>query len=334
MFNINSKYVLRPLYNIDQDEIKDILFKPNGIYICSFPDSIWHKKMNLEILTNYSISKKNNMFKAFGLNSIMLSPTQVINQNYKCETFTNGNVIYFGSKFLNERLKQLHYFFKILLYVYKNKKNIDFIMYYNFGLPIFFTSIPFKYLFKKKILVDFEDDYLKVNTRSIFKNIITKYILYNIPDTIICINKNMKNYFNKKEVLVFNGFIDLKYMLNTNINIIDNSIFLFAGTLDNIRGVHLIPELLIILRRVVSNFKIYITGTGPLENLVKSWNFKEVIFLGFLQESDYENILKQANYYLVLQLPDHPFNMGSFPSKIEYYAKYKKPIFRLELANE
>jgi glycosyltransferase involved in cell wall biosynthesis len=130
---------------------------------------------------------------------------------------------------------------------------------------------------------------------------------------------------------VFNGFVDLEYAKTLDFKLKNGVEFLYAGALDSIRGIDLLPDLVNSLRQRLTSFSIYVTGSGPYEKEIKKWDLKEVVFLGFLNNAEYENILEKADVYLVLQKPDHPFSLGSFPSKIEYYSKYKKPIFKIDL---
>ena len=67
-----------------------------------------------------------------------------------------------------------------------------------------------------------------------------------------------------------------------------------------------------------------------LRPLVESWDYPEVEYLGFLNDPAYTHIMQQVDACLVLQKPDHLFSLGSFPSKIDQYAKYNKPIFILK----
>ena len=83
-------------------------------------------------------------------------------------------------------------------------------MYYNFDFYTFFSSIFLKIL-GVKIIVDFEDDYSTLKKNYFFKLFLTN-VFYRIPDTVVCVNENMKKYFPTKKTYVFNGFIDLSYM--------------------------------------------------------------------------------------------------------------------------
>lgn len=187
-----------------------------------------------------------------------------------------------------------------------------------------------KLFFKKKIYVDYEDDYTKREDWNFCHKKIEPVLRHTVAGAI-CVNKKMVKYFPHKKNIVVNGFSNLNYMKSIDFKISNGSILLYSGSLDTIRGVDLIPELVLELRKHIKNFKIIITGKGPLETLVKSWRYPEIDYLGFLQHDEYMDVIKKADAGLVLQKPDHPFNTGSFPSKIEEYAHFQKPIYILEL---
>jgi glycosyltransferase involved in cell wall biosynthesis len=328
--NISDKYVLSLLKDVQKDDIEFYLKKGNGIYICNFPDYYWHNVYNIKTARNYSINKKNKIFNCLSSESILVSPTEIDQNVFTNKNITYGRISHLKSIFNISRLKQIEYSFRLLFFVFKNHKKYDYILYYNFEMPIFFTALIFKYILNKKIYVDFEDDYSLLN-RNILKNTLNK-LLFKIPELVICVNKAMINNFSSKtKCLIFNGFIDLEYMKQLDCKLNENSKFLFAGSLDKIRGADLIQEVAIALRKKVKNFKIYVCGTGPLEKVLTGLNISEIEFKGFLNDLEYDELLKECDYFLVLQKPDHPFSNGSFPSKIEYYSKFKKPIFHLKI---
>jgi glycosyltransferase involved in cell wall biosynthesis len=331
--NVNDKYKLSPVYSVDKDDIQTYLRNGNGVYVCSFPDQKWHDHYGLKIERNYSIKKKQKMFDCLSNHSVLLSPTEIMKEVLTDHPIQDGRVLHLSSRFTKARLKQIEYAFNILRYVFKHRRSIDFVFYYNFEMPIFFTAWMIKRVLGKKIYVDFEDDYTLVS-RNKYKNILSR-LLFRIPDMVICINREMTKHFGKHtDCLVYNGFIDLSYSRNVDFTFKEDSTFLYAGSLDDIRGVDLLPEIVAKLKTVVGRFRVKVSGSGPLEAFVRNLAIPEIEFLGFLSEEDYARTLEQSDYFLVLQKPDHPFNRGSFPSKIEYYAALKKPIYSLKLVQD
>lgn len=327
---INDIYFLSPLLEVENDDIITYLKKEDGIYICSFPDQLWHNEHGLKVTRNYSIRKKQKMFDCLSDESILLSPTEVNEGLVTKKNLANNRVVHLSSRYKRPRLKQIEYSFQLLKYVISHRKSFVFIFYYNFEMPIFFTAFFLKYFLKKKIYVDFEDDYTLIS-RNWLKNLINKW-LFSVPDMVICINRKMVQHFHKKiKCLIFNGFIDLEYMKTIDFKFRENSTFLFAGSLDEIRGADLLPDIINALKKEINSFKINVCGAGPLEKYLTELNIPEIKFYGFLNEEDYFKLLNSSDFFLVLQKPDHPFNQGSFPSKVEYYSSFKKPIFSLKL---
>ncbi len=327
---INSKYSLSLLEEIEKDDINFYLSSKKGIYVCSFPDEQWHKQHNLVVKKNYATFKKSKFLSCLKPGSFIVSPTEILNPTKKMNRVWIGNVFHLGSHFKYSRLKQIEYSLKLIFYLTKIRKNYDVVLYYNFELPIFFTALFVRHILGKEIYVDFEDDYSLIK-RNWFKNYFTK-LIYQIPNSVICINREMKKHFGTKtHCLVFNGFIDLNYLKEIDVSLREDLSFLYAGTLDEIRGADLLPEIVYALRKQFSYFRIRVTGFGPLDSQIRDLKLPEIEFLGFLSEDEYVKVLKLTDIFLVLQKPDHAFNKGSFPSKIEYYSAFKKPIYSLKL---
>ncbi len=325
---INDRYKLVPLKTIENDNIDDLFRQGIGVYICNFPDEQWYTFHKFKRNRNYSIEKKTKFYKLMNEGSLILSPTKDSLITEATKTIRIGQIMHFGSRF-NSRLAQLSMLIKIILYLIRTRKTFDYCLIYNF-YPVEIIAAGFaKYILRKRIIMDFEDDYLLQSKKKFYKYYFSK--VCGIPDQVICINRNMRKYFSNKEVYVFNGFINLPFLENNKFTLRNGMKFLYSGTLDNIRGVDLIPEIVKRLRNDITNFKIFITGQGPLEKFVKQFNFSEVFYLGFLQQSDFSKILMEVDAFLVLQKPDHKFSLGSFPSKIEFYSQYEKPIYKVEL---
>ena len=327
-FNINERYSLTPLLIVEKDDLTPIFNYGRGIYICNFPHQAWYDVNNFQRTVNYSIEKKEKFFNLMDNGAKILSPTLDSKIIKPTRTIKIGKVLHFGSRFTN-RLAQISIAIKLIKWLIIHRNSYDYCLCYNFQPVELTAAFIAKYVLRKRIVVDFEDDYL-LQSKNRFYNQYFRFAK-KIPDAIICINKNMKNYFPNQEVYVFNGFIDLSYTGSLNFNLNEGIKLLYAGALDEIRGIDLIPDIVNLLRRRLKCFQILITGSGSYEDIVKGWDFKEVTYLGFLSSDDYNSTLAEVDAYLVLQKPDHPFSKGSFPSKIEFYSHYNKPIFQIEL---
>jgi hypothetical protein len=98
--------------------------------------------------------------------------------------------------------------------------------------------------------------------------------------------------------------------------------------------VELVPDVVEALRKEIRGFKVLVSGKGPLREQAERWTIPEVRVLGFLDDKAYTQTIHDADVCLVLQKPDHPFSLGSFPSKVDEYARWKKPIYILRNRDE
>lgn len=328
MLKLNNKYSLSILRSVEKEDFSSEL-SGKGIYICELPTNDWHKNFKIEKKNNFSINKKLNFLNKFGVDSICLSPSG-ISYNKKTSKFFEKNIIHLSNIKGHFRIRQLYLMLKITKFLVKKRKSYGFVMYYNFDFYTFFSSIFLKIL-GVKIIVDFEDDYSTLTKNYFFKLFLTK-ILYRIPDTVVCINENMKKYFPTKKTYVFNGFIDLSYMKPKKYKFKKFVSLFFGGTIDLIRGADLITEICNALVNLGIKFEINITGICNNQEIIKSFlDWKQIKYHGYVNEKKYNDLIFKSDYCLVLQKPDLLFNQGSFPSKIEYYSGCKKPILKLVL---
>lgn len=325
---INVHYSLVPLLDIEKDDLTPIFKHGRGVYICNFPQEAWYAYHNFNQTTNYSIEKKEKFFELMNNESIWVSATQDSKIKKPTRTIKIDKVLHLGSRF-TERWAQISMAVNLIKWLIIQRKSYDYCLCYNFYPVELIAAFIAKYVLGKRIVIDFEDDYLLQSKNKYYK----QYFRFakKIPDAVICVNRNMMKYFPNQEVYVFNGFIDLSYTKSLNFNLKEDIKLLYSGALDEIRGIDLIPDIVKTLRKKLKKFTILITGSGPLEKEVQQWDFEEVKYLGFLSTEEYNKALQEAEAYLVLQKPDHPFSKGSFPSKIEFYSHYKKPIFKIDL---
>ena len=326
MFNliINNKYKLSQL-TTDLFKSEEINLKDKKIiFICNYPDDQFHKKLNITRCSNYSINRKLDILNIFHNDSILISPTDILN-NTRFKTFTIKNITYLGSLFRNKRINQIMYSIQILKIILFTRKSKN-ILFYNIEFPIFFIAYILK-LFRYQIFLDFEDNYNLIRKNKI-KNIITTFS-YKIIDIIIVNNLKSKRFFKNKITFLYYGNLNLNYLDNIpEFTLYEGINLFFSSTLDSIRGASILPELCEVIRGQIKNFTIYVSGTGELSNFVS--NIQNVHYLGYINDQEYLSNINKCAACLVLQLPDAEFSNGSFPSKIYDYSKYKKPILILK----
>lgn len=321
-----GKYRLEPLLQIRRDDIRGFLPKKLGIYICEFQSPEWCSKFGIqECFAVGHGQKKGKIFEQMQQGSIWLSPTSKLPAKFTTETWINGAILHLGNKGFNKRIEQLLQTLFIFKYIVHSRRKFSYCLVYNFDMPFYIAPLLFKLIFRKLLYVDYEDDYTKRNS-SILKCLCERLLRKTI-DGCICVNENMCVSFPPNKAIVSNAFANLDYVKQADFNFREGMKFIFSGTLDRIRGVDLIPSIVKALEKRISDFKIIITGRGPLFSEVKSWRHPKIDYVGFLDYSEYIKVLETVDACLILQKPDHPFSKGSFPSKIEEYSRFKKPIY-------
>ena len=328
MLRINSKYKITLLREVRNDDIKTIFYNKKVLYLNNWPDQDWHDFHQIKPIKNYSTDKFSKFFNFFGEESEVLSLTHVANLTNTISCKIN-NINHIGTSYKSTKFSLLIKFCKSIKWCFLNITRFDMIFVHNFQFPYYEIALIIKYIFKKKIIVDFEDDYYCLNKKTIQSKLFYN-IFRHINHPVIAINHNMSKYFNTNSLkfYVFNGFIDLKYASNLKFELKNGMNFLISGTLDIQRGAGVITDIVLALRKVIANFNIYVCGVQVNElHLIH----QELNYIGFLDTKKYIELLNSIDVCLVLQLPDHPFNEGSFPSKIENYSSVKKPIYILQL---
>jgi len=326
-----GSYWLRPLLTIRKDDIQALLGPQAGVYMCNCPEQLWFEHFDIPG-DNYqaTVDKKDKMFSQLGPGSVWISPTTPVRWGEFIRTWQSPRMLHLGAGPLAGRAAQIIHTLQLMWHLSIRRSSYRYILMYNLYLPVSLAGVYARYILRKRLYVEYEDDYTK-RRKSRLKNMCER-LLRKACNGAICVHDDMASYFRNKPVAVCNGFADLSYAESCDYRFREGMTFLFGGTLDDIRGVDLIPELVGKLRSMLKSFHIHITGSGPLRTLVESWNIPEVTYRGVLDEHSYNALIADIDACLILQKPDHPFSQGSFPSKVEHYAKHKKPIFVLAMA--
>jgi len=323
-----GNYRLEPLLTVRQDNVSFFLGHAPGVYICDCPETTWYEHFKFNQKHGISGTKrKHYIFNLMGKGSKWLSPTGDVPMGKITTRYESGDILHLGYLSLPLRFGQILQTVSLFLWLWRHRTEYEYCLVYNFYLPVYLAPFVIKLLLRKRLYIDYEDDYTK-QRKSRFKNFFENVLKKTVTGAL-CINAGMARDFQNKPVCVLNAFSDLGYLKTSNFSLRENMVFLFSGTFDEVRGIQMVPALVEALRKQLEKFSIIITGAGPLLPLVQSWTYPEVRYLGFLNNQDYADIIKKTDACLVLQKPDHPFTWGSFPSKIDEYAEYKKPIFIL-----
>lgn len=323
-----GKYVLIPLIQVRQDDVRDLLGPGPGVYVCRCPEPAWFHHFGFaETTVQHTVRKKKAMFAKMGPRSVWISATPAPSGHYT-RTWRSEDIIHLGTGPFRGRMAQIKQTLELIRWLAEHRSQYVYVLVYNLYLPFFFAPLFAKVLLGRRVYLEYEDDYTKVR-KNRFKNFVEQ-MLRRAVDGAICINEHMAGYFGRKPVRVTNGFADLSYARTADFRLRNGMKFVFGGTLDAIRGADLVPQVVAALRTRITDFRLIVTGQGPLANVVDGCELREVEYRGVLKDSEYMELIAGADAGLVLQKPDHPFSRGSFPSKIDEYARFHKPIWILQ----
>jgi glycosyltransferase involved in cell wall biosynthesis len=215
----------------------------------------------------------------------------------------------------------------LLLHLYRHRHEYDNLLCYNTYAHTFLPAMVAAKLLKRRLFLDWEDDY-----RLLPGNYLTKWLWPLAKKHCaggIAASENMLEPDMKSRWRVVEAYCDLGYAQEQEFNLTPGSRLFFGGTLDQVRGAHLLPELITALGKVCGEFKLDITGGGPLSKLVHGLVDERVTYHGYVTDEEMRGLIDRADFCLVLQDPRHGFSKGSFPSKIHAYARMKKRILIL-----
>lgn len=215
----------------------------------------------------------------------------------------------------------------------RQHKKYNYLISYNapiyFMLPILFA----KYLCRKKIILDLEDDYSLRDGFWGYK--IGQWLGLKICDSVVVTTDVAREKYRhlKKPISVVNGIANFSYLSDRVVTNEGQLRFVYAGSFDAVRGAELLPDLIRGLEAELgSNWRLSICGFGPNQEEVRELaNGHALIhFYGYVDAKKLSSIMKDSHAGIVLQPPDSPFASGSFPSKVMLYARHGLPVFMLK----
>ena len=320
-------YRLEPLEHIRCDDVAAFLGSRTGIYVCNAPTPAWHGRHKITQTQPSTMGKKRAMFAQMAPGSEWLSPTYVEGVCANTTDWQEGEILHIGYGKSMGRFAQLRQTRRLLRLLRERLNRHAYILTFNLPLPTSLASLALRLSHRTRLLLDFEDDYT-LQRASRFKNLIEQGIRRCI-DGAVCVNQSMQTVFPDTPTCVVNAFATAAAFPPGPLA--EGARFLVSGSLDHIRGADLLPDLVRSLRRRLTSFHIDVTGDGPLRSLVESLSFPELTYHGLLDDDEYLRVLAASDICLVLQRPDHPFSRGSYPSKIQAFARQRKPVMVLRV---
>lgn len=207
----------------------------------------------------------------------------------------------------------------------KQKKTYDKILFYNYtpetAIPAFFAKI----ILRKEIYLEYEDGYFALD---IFKPLkwliaINEKIGNNLISGAILVTENLRPRVKTKNTQVIPGIIDQK--LYNHFSKLPQKrdtkkVIMYSGGLDEIRGIDILLDVAEeIIKEVEGNYEFWITGKGPLEQMVQDYAKRypdKIRYHGFVSKNKLLGLYEYADAFVSLQKPEHKFSAFSSPSKV------------------
>lgn len=222
---------------------------------------------------------------------------------------------YLNLPFVKEKIIKI----KILKEINRCRSNRTVIFTYNFPKIVFsvLDHIKNKNIFWISICADYNIR----DQKKIFKKLKNS-------DLNIFLSKFSFDSYKYKNKIFFNGF---QKVLGKKIKVKKIRNFLYSGSLDNWTGINYFLDDFIKIKN--DDVKFLITSNSNSLLIKKYLADKRIKFLGFLNDFDYQKILKKTDCYVNLRNTKDMNNLNNFPSKLLYYTPYCKPIISTSLKN-
>lgn len=207
------------------------------------------------------------------------------------------------SRFINALIENLI----IVIRVISRRQNN--IWFYNINAHNFIAYFTLKYFALKKCFVIFADfdPSLKIN-------MVTLPLIKSADGIISFSDKAHELFGSHKNLYIKSGIIDSNISDCEIQTYTNKKRCLFAGSLNPHAGI----ELALRAFACIPDMELLITGEGRGEKMIREYahQFGNIKYLGFLEYSEYLEILSQNDIVLSFRNPKFPENKYNFPSKI------------------
>lgn len=327
-----SAGVLSLLRHVRKDDPGILFGTRRVIYVTDYPDIELLESRGLALTSPMDTTKKMALFERLPKGALLLSPG-VLGADAQRRGFgwhsgrTLGRVIHLSTldyPFVRRFYAAAAIFCRLLAL----RRQYDAILCYNSYGHTFLPSLLASWLSICPLYIDWEDDYRlqsgNLLTRSLWP-LARRFSSGGIAVNPRMLDPGMDNW------IVVEAYCDVSYAAELQFQFHPGIKLLFSGTLDHIRGAHLVPELVAQLSALIGDFTLDITGGGELADEMRALSASDprVRFHGFVDQTRLLGLVDESDACLVLQDPRSKFNNGSFPSKIHLYAEHRKPVFMI-----
>lgn len=206
----------------------------------------------------------------------------------------------------------------------------DVIIFYNYHIEFSLPALIGKFLFKIKIIMDYEDGLFLDKGYQGFFYFLWEKIVYRYADGFILINDGLKSrigdYLTKKISVTIHGLIDSD-LLEKNSTSKKGPVkkIVFSGNFSKGFG---FQELLQYTDYLSDEVMFQITGKASSQEEDELQchinNRPNIYFHGFLEDEEFTQIIEKADAFILLNEVTSPYNQTNFPSKFFSYLSYNK----------
>ena len=224
--------------------------------------------------------------------------TSVLKSYEKMSFWNSLNCFWIETHIDSSIFKKIIYFLKSIILYFKKIKNCKIVHIHLSWYVSVIRKLPFillSSLFKKKIIIHIHASY----ETTIGKFPLLYNLIMNIADEVILIYPSFKTEkkFEKKVNYIFNPF---NHAFSNNSSSREN-IIVFSGTVVKDKGVFDLIQSFSMLLPKYNNWKLYIVGSGELEDckkLIKSKKIENnVMLLGWIKNDRLIQILKKSKVF-------------------------------------
>lgn len=215
---------------------------------------------------------------------------------------------------------------------FMGEHDIDVVIFYNMRVE---TSGLARYIKRKyhiPIILEYEDGLERDTNNNLLKRCIYRFVQNRVKrdlDGAIVVNSLVQNAFQCDSVVIRGAAKKTdeptKYLKSG-----EKLRVLFASTLDEQRGILVVLDA---LKYTKLEFELYITGKGPLEEIVAENKDSRVHYLGYLEYDEYKELLKDSHVCVNAQKSGQEYAQVSFPSKMFEYLSMNKLIVSSDVAD-
>ncbi|OAN14369.1 glycosyltransferase [Exiguobacterium undae] len=291
---------------------------------------------------NKKIVAINNLFKKNNWNSTIISPLLLKKNTFKIfkskKIFLNESLVIFPTtidvKFLSLIFNLVFSLYELSKWAKSNKHKRKVVVFYNYRVETSIVALFAKTFFKIPIIIDYEDGiYAVKETNKYYRklSLLIEKMMDPLLNGAVLVTSLLKQRVATNNVVVARGIYNSTSDTPSQNFIKECANLTYTGRLDYERGIEVLLESLKYIE-TEKKINLRISGYGPIQKKVEDFITENTLkdinieFLGFLNDSDYNELMISTDIFINPQRETIKFNECSFPSKVFEYAKHSKLI--------